>query len=335
MTHGIYIILREIRDDDDIVATLNLAKLNQSQVKKICQVLEYQHGASDIKLLELDDHMLETLEQGKTLFFKGEKNDAVLLCTDTRTYKIEEAETSNSLLLCPNLKFAKDPSSFKGPEYEKYIERDTLYDWDRLFSSIQASEKELKHAITQFSISILDGYYRLISFEFESKALTLMLDFMEENSWKINSVNKEETYEALQDLIPRPIFDTIFDKYAVKNSDDDLYTYDEENVCRRLAEVLLASSPVNDYDRFMEAWKLATPDSINPKLEYLYGTAVIVWNAEKQRKDIVSFPESKLSSDVVKRFKELFEVKNKWTAEEIKPYLFWFKRYYVVWSDGM
>ncbi|XP_074109105.1 sister chromatid cohesion protein DCC1 isoform X2 [Cotesia typhae] len=353
---------RELRDDDDIVATLNLAKLNQSQVKKICQVLDYQHGASDIKLLELDDHMLETLEQGKTLFFKGEKNDAVLLCTDTRTYKIEEAETSNSLLLCPNLKFTKDvpksdgdeikiekiptrgifhnyfessickpeisklisllePSSFKGPEYEKYIEKDTLYDWDKLFSNIQASEKELKDAITHFCIPILDGYYRLISFEFESKALTLMLDFMEENSWKTNAVNKEETYEALEDLIPKPIFDTIFDKYTVKNSNDDLYTYDERNVCRRLAEVLLASSPVNDFDRFMEAWKLAIPENINPKLEHLYGTAVIVWNAEKQRKDIVSFPESKLSSDVVKRFKELFEVKNKWTAEEIKPYL--------------
>ncbi|KAG8035201.1 hypothetical protein G9C98_001691 [Cotesia typhae] len=107
----------------------------------------------------------------------------------------------------------------------------------------------------------MKSYYRLISFEFESKALTLMLDFMEENSWKTNAVNKEETYEALEDLIPKPIFDTIFDKYTVKNSNDDLYTYDERNVCRRLAEVLLASSPVNDFDRFMEAWKLAIPES--------------------------------------------------------------------------
>ncbi|XP_057336272.1 sister chromatid cohesion protein DCC1 [Microplitis mediator] len=355
-----------VRDEDDICATLNLAKLNESQVKKIGQVLDYRHGFStkDIKLLELDNHMLETLERGKSLFFKGQKDDVALLCTDSRTYKIEEAETSNSLLLCSNLKFAKDipksdggkieiehvagrgifhnyfevstckpelgklltllePSSFKGPEYEKYIDKDNLYDWDKLINSIQASEKELEDALIQYSIASLDGYYRLISFEFETKALTMMLDFMEENSWKINKINKEETYEALKDLIPKPIFEIIFNKYANKNSNecDKLYTYDEKKVCRCLAQVLLASSPVNDYNRFMEAWKMGVPEEINPKLEYLYGTAVVVWNADKQRKDIVSFPESKLSDNIVERFNQLFKVKNRWTAEEIKPYI--------------
>lgn len=60
---------------------------------------------------------------------------------------------------------------------------------------------------------------------------------------------------------------------------------------------------------------------INPKLEYLYGTAVVVWNSDKQRKDIVSFPESKLSDNIVERFNQLFKIKNRWTAEEIKPYI--------------
>lgn len=86
---------------------------------------------------------------------------------------------------------------------------------------------------------------------------------MEENSWKINKINKEETHQALKDLIPKPIFEIIFNKYANKISNDEcdeLYTYDEKKVCRCLAQVLLASSPVNDYNRFMEAWKMGVPE---------------------------------------------------------------------------
>lgn len=53
-----------------------------------------------------------------SLFFKGQKDDVALLCTDRRTYKIEEAETSNSLLLCSNLKLAKDIPKSDGGNIE-------------------------------------------------------------------------------------------------------------------------------------------------------------------------------------------------------------------------
>lgn len=52
-----------------------------------------------------------------------------------------------------------EPTSFKGPEYEKYIDKDNLYDWNKLIVSIQASEKELKDALIQYSIASLDGNF--------------------------------------------------------------------------------------------------------------------------------------------------------------------------------
>ena len=60
---------------------------------------------------------------------------------------------------------------------------------------------------------------------------------------------------------------------------------------------------------------------LTPKEEYLYGLAVIKWNNEMNRKEVVSFPEENLPDSIEKRFEELFKVKDKWTIEEITPYI--------------
>lgn len=64
-----------------------------------------------MKLLELDEHILEQVVEGQKLYFKGAINEKAVLCTDERTYEIKCAEISNSLLLVPDLKFAKDTNS--------------------------------------------------------------------------------------------------------------------------------------------------------------------------------------------------------------------------------
>ncbi|MCP4494486.1 MAG: DUF2036 domain-containing protein [Gammaproteobacteria bacterium] len=42
------------------------------------------------------------------LVFRGRHDDYPVLCSDTRTYSVKEAETSNSLLLIPNLSLKND-----------------------------------------------------------------------------------------------------------------------------------------------------------------------------------------------------------------------------------
>lgn len=60
---------------------------------------------------------------------------------------------------------------------------------------------------------------------------------------------------------------------------------------------------------------------LKPQERYLNGLAVVKYNKEKGRKDVVAFPEANLPEDIMERFIELFRVKDKWTVEEITPYI--------------
>lgn len=46
-----------------------------------------------------------------SVVFKGDKNESAVLCTETKTYDVKEAETSNSILLLPELTFPVEESN--------------------------------------------------------------------------------------------------------------------------------------------------------------------------------------------------------------------------------
>lgn len=48
-------------------------------------------------------------------------------------------------------------SSFNGLEYESIIDQETLYSWERLQNELQASDYELKQALSDFLIADIDG----------------------------------------------------------------------------------------------------------------------------------------------------------------------------------
>ncbi len=43
----------------------------------------------------------------KSLFIKGSEDAHVVMCSNTKTFELKEAETSNSLLLMPSLNHGK------------------------------------------------------------------------------------------------------------------------------------------------------------------------------------------------------------------------------------
>ncbi|XP_015112003.1 sister chromatid cohesion protein DCC1 [Diachasma alloeum] len=367
------------RSAEEIEETLKLAGISPNKLMKSTQVLYSnlkQRPEADknrkLMLVEMDQHLVSCVEESQELCFKSVGDGHIVLCSNTRTYEVKEAEMSNSLVLVPDLKLSEEikkignegerkvqsidiekifhtyyelretrpklghllsilsSSSFKGVEYERQIDKSSLYNWEKLRENVQMSDGELRSTLSENLVTEIDGYYRLIAFEYEARALTLMLDFMEENSWPPDEVDKEETFKALEELIPRPIFDLIFDKYTTKSAKSEmqestgghpLYAYNEEKVCQLLAKVLLAASPRNTYDKFMEAWKIGAPEHLRPKEKYLNGLAVVEYNKEKGKKEVVAFPESSLSEDIQERFRQLFQVKNKWTVDEIAPYI--------------
>ncbi|XP_047347986.1 sister chromatid cohesion protein DCC1 [Vespa velutina] len=363
-----------LRNIEHVCETLRSADINESDLNETTQIL---YPAKDlfsghgIKLVELDEQLLEIINKGDSLSFKGSSNETAVLCTENRTYEIKEAETSNSLLLVPDLMLGDDtktpeehgrvikrccvtgifhnyyevhkckprvdkiltvlePSCYNGKEYESDIDSTILYDWDKLRNEIQASEDELKQALNDHLVVTIDGYLRLISFEAEVRNVTYMLDLFNDYSWEVDEVDKEITYDSLKELIAEPIFKALFEKYTslsekLKEDNTPLYRYNEEKVCKILAKVLLTALPVNKYNDFMESWKMGVPEKIVPKEEYLRGIAIIIYNKSIMQKEVISFPEETLPKNINDRLKEIFKVKEKWTLEEITPYILKFE----------
>ncbi|EZA51097.1 Sister chromatid cohesion protein DCC1 [Ooceraea biroi] len=255
--------------------------------------------------------------------------DAIERTTERRDIKkifnsyYEVKETKPNLA---NLSTILGSSSFNGLEYESMIDPSTLYTWERLQGELQASDCELKRALTDFLIADIDGYLRRISFDVEARSLNLMLDYFGEQSWQIDEVDKESTYECLKELIYEPVFNSIFESYAevntnVKDDGSPLYKYNEEKCCAMIAKILLAASPTTEYKEFMETWNIGTPEKMQPKEEYLCGLALVTYNASKMQKEVISCPEVDLPNNIHDRLNELFQIKAKWTAEEITPYI--------------
>lgn len=91
------------------------AKLDHKNLTNTAQAIYYPHEEEGhdlgcIKLLEVDDHILQAVESGSEVCFKGALNEKVVFCTESRTYEVKEAEISNSLLLVQNLKLAQATS---------------------------------------------------------------------------------------------------------------------------------------------------------------------------------------------------------------------------------
>ncbi|XP_011690982.1 PREDICTED: sister chromatid cohesion protein DCC1 [Wasmannia auropunctata] len=357
-----------VRTKENVCEILELATIKESDLNAVTQCLYpmQDHQVDNLILLEVDEHVLGGLSEGDTISFRGNKHDHAVLCTQTRTYEVREAEISNSWLLVPNLKLGKatggeaaeravekrnvkkifnsyyevketkpdlarlstllNSSSFNGLEYESTVDRKALYSWEKLQNELQASDHELQQALSDFLIADIDGYLRLVSFDVEARSLNLMLDYFGEQSWELDEVDKENTYECLNELIHEPVFDVIFKRYTEvstkkKNNGDPLYKFDEERCCAMIAKILLAASPVTEYKEFMETWNIGTPEKMQPKEKYLCGSALVIYNTSKMQKEIVACPEADLPNNIHDRLNELFEIKAKWTVEEITPYI--------------
>lgn len=51
------------------------------------------------------------------LEFKGQENEPLILCSNNKTYEVKEAETSNSLILLPEVKLFKDLKKYSSEDW--------------------------------------------------------------------------------------------------------------------------------------------------------------------------------------------------------------------------
>lgn len=65
----------------------------------------------------------------------------------------------------------------------------------------------------------------------------MMLGLINENSWDLDEINKDTTFESLVDIFPPEIVEGLFDIYTEKvNEYPCRYKYREDLVCRLVSQ---------------------------------------------------------------------------------------------------
>lgn len=338
--------------------------MNESDIKPISQTLYFTEENlydNDYKLLQLDSNLLNEISAGSTLFVKGNDNDEVVICSDTRTFHVVDAETSNSLLLANNLIFGnniKDTDTrkisnikicgifydyleavvgkphlkrltellqktvYKGPEFEFEINKDDLLAFEDLNNIVQASKVELKEALESMNIVYINDKVRLLDFEYHFRVLSYMLKLIDENSWELDEIDYEETIEALKDLVAREIVSNLLDKYTEESKIiDGLQLYKYKEL-----EVckFFAQVLLHEAGKFnLNEFLQAWKESVPEGMvpKEEMLYGIAIIDRKATPNVIWAFEESNLPENINDRFKLLFEMKEKWTVPEISPYI--------------
>lgn len=317
------------------------------------------HSSSEMyKFLEVDKQLANSLETGQILYIKGDDEENAVLCTENKTYDLLECETSNSLLLVKGLQFNEDlknethrhisdvstigvfykylspipgkpklkklkhllnKSAYKGPEMEYTIKSEDLYTVEELQNVIQASNEELKQALKDLNMITINGKVRILEFEYHFRVLSYMMKVLDENSLPYDAVDYEQTIEALEEIVPKEVLNSLFDLYTENSRCIDglqQYRYTHK-VAKFFAQVLLVNAGKFNLSEFLQAWQESVPEEMPTDESMLHGIAII----DRKANVIRYFPEDNLPENIVERFNALFEAKDNWTAAEIVPYI--------------
>lgn len=349
--------------DDSLVYAkkkLELARLEESEISPIIQSLSVGEDQEDLYLLQLNNDIMNQITEGQILMIRGDPNESAVICTDSCTYELKEAETSNSLLVLPQLQLPDDSergdlkvipqticgifhtylemrnfrpsfkklrsilenSSYKGFEHEDALSEN--YTFDKLLDFIQASREELEEALVDLQTCNIDGYVRIIDFDYKFNVLSQIVNAVESRSVPLNKIPKNMVVDMLDDLVPRDILEKCFFWYTYETDDLDedgtkLYAFQEDTVCRMYAEILLRAAGKFHLAEFLESWQKSVPEGMTCDLSQLHGLALTDMNYRPEV--IFHFPVDDMPENIADRFTKLFKVKEKWSYDEIVPYL--------------
>lgn len=343
---------------------LHLAKLTEDDIKPISQTIYFTSKNlynNDYKLMQLDTYLQKEINEGNTLYIKGDEEEEVVICTQNKTFHVTETETSNSLLLVEGLKFSENiddqesrgfqkvvvksifyeyleplvgkpnlrkldrllkESLYKGPEFEFEVKKEKLYTVEELENNVQAANTEIKEALDLMDVIEIDNKVRLLDFEYHFRVLSYMLKLIDENSWDLDHIDYDETLEALTDLAPREVITTLFEKYT-----EDSKLIDGIQLYRYKEDKVckfFAEVLLHDAGRFnFNEFLQAWKESVPEGMVPNEEMLYGIAIIDKKSKPNViwALDEKALPEKITDRFNILFAAKEKWTVPEIAPYV--------------
>lgn len=152
---------------------------------------------------------------------------------------------------------------YSGPENEEFIDRKLLFTHQQLLDTIQCSRAQFEQGLERFRTIELNGYIRMLEYDYEFRIITLMLGLISENSWQLDEVERDETIKAMEGIAPAAIVDGLFNIYTVKSPDkENTFTYREELVARCIAQNILQPGLKFKVDEFLSTWLEAMPEGM-------------------------------------------------------------------------
>ncbi|KAL7645339.1 UNVERIFIED_CONTAM: hypothetical protein RMT77_003725 [Armadillidium vulgare] len=347
--------ISQSRTSEDVLQMLEHAKIDNSELIPLTQSLYFSNtfgDEDDLKLIEVDNDMLKYLNEGKRFTIRGDGEESSVLCTDSKTFEVREAETSNSLLLVPNLEIPQDEREdtltvsnqkvvsiqykyfelkpcqpklgklIKCLERLPYKGRDSTkfgYKWHDLLNEIQCSEEELEEGLRRNRAYFIDEYWCLLDFEYHFGVLSLFLNLIDSNSVPLNEIKKDELMEELKELESQTILEQCFNYFFSPVEGKDTYKINENDVSQFCAEVLLKPAGKFNLNEFLNVWQQSVPQGVITDLSQLKGVALV--DKDSSPPVIWHFPVSYLPLDIGEAVTVLFETRSKWALEDIAPYL--------------
>nr|XP_046191932.1 sister chromatid cohesion protein DCC1-like isoform X2 [Oncorhynchus gorbuscha] len=195
------------------------------------------------------------------------------------------------------------------------------YTMGDLLERIQASEEELEAQLQTIHACEVNGYWRLLDFDYEMKLLGHITQLVDSESWSFSKVPLRVSLEELGRLEPQEMIEHSLNCYGRRYTDNDevLFALNEDKVCRATAQMLLQNAAKFNLAEFQEVWQQSVPDGMGTRLDQLKSLALVDRSSKPETISLLRVED--LPEDTLERFTHLFTMRQKWTEEDITPYI--------------
>lgn len=208
---------------------------------------------------------------------------------------------------------------YSGPENEHLIDRKSLFTYRQLLNTIQCSVEEFDELLLRLRCFEIDKFMRILDYTYEYRVVASMLALITENSWQLDSIDRDVTIEALEGIVPKEITENIFKFYTEPSNASDKFHYREDLVSRIVAQNVLIDDLKFHINEFLDTCQSALPEGMEMNEKYLHGLAVI--DRDTRQPWIRGLFEENLPMNLSERLNILFKQKSRWTFEHIAPYV--------------
>uniref|UniRef100_A0A8B9IS81 Sister chromatid cohesion protein DCC1 n=1 Tax=Amazona collaria TaxID=241587 RepID=A0A8B9IS81_9PSIT len=211
---------------------------------------------------------------------------------------------------------------YEGPDSQKdQASMFPKYTTEDLLSLIQASEEEILHHLQVIDACKIEGYWRILEFDYQMKLLNHVIQLIDSESWSLKKVPLRTCLEELGSLEPVEMIEHILLSYGRKYFDDGevYFEMQEDKICRAIAQMLLQNAVKFNLLEFQEVWQQSVPEGMTTRLDQLKGLALV--DRGSRPETIFLLKVEDLPEGNQERFNSLFRIREKWTEPDITPYI--------------